>query len=268
MMVTTLVMKKLLTSVVLALCVGTLVAQGKLERATQGLTKDAPSGSTSSAPSLSGRGDQSSGLVDAFAQGVLYVSFNALFGEVQPRAFIPYAYADNIGGEYCYLGEVADVKLSKLVISNTTTFQSGSTGNDVKLNYRFLPFLGLDVNHLHLFDRLDRNYHLGISTMMLNFYRIREKRVTGYWGLGATYVGREVNTMGFGYNLGLDIYVANPVSIGLQWKQSFISESSINELRILGRYHINRFAIQGGYINYRIGDVGFPSASIGLEFSL
>jgi hypothetical protein len=109
-----------------------------------------------------------------------------------------YPYFDGENGEYNYPEvSVPRIKKSSLIISNTLTVQSGTFGNDLRMNYRFLPILGLEANHLHLFDRLDENSNLGISSFMLNFYRIRERRVTGYWGLGATYAGSDVNIMGF-----------------------------------------------------------------------
>lgn len=197
---------------------------------------------------------------------IYFATYGVLVGDLQPRSFMAYPYFDDENGEYNYQEAVQRIKKSSLIISNTLTVQSGTFGNDLRMNYRFLPIMGLEANHLHLFDRLDEGSDLGISSIMLNFYRIRERRVTGFWGLGATYVGSEVNTTGFSYNLGLDIYVANPVSLGFFWKQSFINETSINEFRALARYHINKLAIHGGFINYQIGDEGFPSAAVGIEY--
>jgi hypothetical protein len=34
----------------------------------------------------------------------------------------------------------------------------------------------------------------------------------------------------------------------------------------LARYHINKLAIHGGFINYKIGDEGFPSAAVGASY--
>jgi hypothetical protein len=241
-------------------------AQGKIERAKDDLKS---SSLPSSYNSGSGEGGSEGG--SNFLGGVSFdllflATYGTLIGDLQPRYFIEFPYCDGESGEYDYPEFVSILKKSSLIISNTLTVQSGTTGNDLRLNYRFLPVLGLEANHLHFFDRLDEHSDLGISSILLNFYRIREKRVTGFWGLGATYVGSEVNTTGFSYNLGLDIYVANPVSLGIFWKQSFINESSVNEFRAMLRYHIGKLAIHGGFINYKIGEEGFPSAAIGLEY--
>lgn len=260
---------KTITIIILLMSTMTVTfAQGKLDKAKEGLSK------SSSQESFSNSDDGNSnthsggnGILEGLVIEALYfVTYNTFIGEIQPRAFYPHPYAYGQHGEYHNLEMESYGKKSKLMISNTVAVRSDMYGNDLKLNYRFIPVLGLEANHLHFFDNTVENIELGISSIMLNYYRIRENRVTGFWGLGATYVGSDVNTTGFSYNLGLDIYVSNPVSLGLFWKKSFINESSINEFRALGRYHINRFAIHGGFIHYNLGGEQFPSAALGIEF--
>jgi hypothetical protein len=259
-------MKTILLSILLLSIGYHSLAQGKIERAKADLN----SSSQSLNRTGSGDGDGSEGasnFVGAIGLDMLFLAtYGTLVGNLQPRYFLEYPYADGESGEYEHPEFVSVLKKSTLIISNTLTVQSGTFGNDLRLNYRFLPALGLQANHLHLFDRLDENSNLGISSLMLNFYRIRERRVTGYWGLGAAYVGSEVNTSGFSYNFGLDIFMANPVSLEIFWKQSFINESSVNEFRTMLRYHIGKLAIHGGFINYAIGNEGFPSAAIGASY--
>jgi hypothetical protein len=261
---------KTTTTLVLIICaLQSSFAQGKLDRAKDDLKDPAPKSAYSS--DSEGGNDHDGGTT--FLGGIMldlfyFASYGALIGNVQPRSIASYPYADGVNGEYSFPEDVVVLKKSEFMVSNTLTLQSGTFGNDFKLNYRFLPFLGVEANHLHFFDRLDENSDLGISSILLNFYRIREKRVTGFWGLGATYVGSDVDKAGFVYNLGLDIYIANPVSVGILWKQSFINESSVNELRALVRYHMKKLAIHGGFIHYKIGEEGFPSAAIGIEYRL
>lgn len=235
-------------------------AQGKLGRAKESLK------SSSSESSYSSSDDSE---VGGFFVDILGDFFGfAFFGELEPKNFYPYPYAVDRFGEYDYPENNPEGKKSKLIISNTMAFQVSTFANDLRLNYRFLPIMGIDANHLHFFDRLDEGSELGISSIMLNFYRIRERNVTGYWGLGATYVGSEVNTIGFAYNVGLDVYIAKPISLNLLWKQSFINETSINEIRVLPKYHIKKLAVYGGFTHYKIGSEGFPSATAGIEYRL
>ena len=258
-------MKTSTIAILALLLTSSIFAQGKLEKAKSDLKGSSSDGASYSSDYSSSDGGES--FVGGFFIDILaLVTIDALIGEMQPRNFHSYPFADGSIGEYDYIENIPDGKRSKFMLSNTMAFQAGTFSNDLRLNYRFIPILGIEANHLHFFDRLDEGSNLGISSAMLNYYRIRERSVTGYWGLGVTYVGSDVNTTGFAYNLGLDIYITNPVSLGIFWKQSFINDNSINEFRALARYHIQKIAIHGGFIHYKIGNEKFPSASIGLEY--
>ena len=259
-------MKTIAIAMLALLLTSTIFAQSKLEKAKSDLQGSSSDGSSYSSD-FSSSGDGGESFVGGFFIDILALfTIDALIGEMQPRNFHSYPFADGSIGEYDYIENIPDGKRSKLILSNTVAFQAGTYSNDFRLNYRFIPILGIEASHLHFFDRLDEGSNLGISSAMLNYYRIRERNVTGFWGVGVTYVGSDVNTSGFAYNLGLDIYIANPVSLGFFWKQSFINDSSINEFRALARYHIQKIAIHGGFIQYKIGDEQFPSAAIGLEY--
>lgn len=245
-------------------------AQESLNKAKENL-----SGTSSSESSSSSSSDNNQALNDGtgFFEGIIIeifiqATYGVLIGGLQPRSFYRYPYAEGEHGEYKLIENEAKGNQSKFMISNTVVVQSDLYGNDLKFNYRFLPIIGVEVNHLHFFENDDENTQLGVSSLMLNYYRIRENNVSGYWGIGATYAGSGVNTSGFSYNLGMDIYVANPISVGLFWKQTFMNNSSMNEFRALARYHIKRTSIQGGFIHYKLGGVNFPSAAIGIEFRL
>jgi len=237
-------------------------AQGKLDRAKESLKSSTSKDSYSSSDD-SELGSAAGGF---FADMFGNIFAFAFIGNLEPKNFYPYPYAADRIGEYGYPESNPAGKKSKFVISNTMAFQVSTFANDLRLNYRFIPILGLEANHLHFFDELDEGSELSISSMMLNFYRIRERNVTGYWGLGASYVGSDVNTMGFAYNVGMDIYIAKPISLNLYWKQRFINETSINEIRVYPKYHIKKLAVYGGFIHYKIGAEGFPSAAAGIEY--
>lgn len=205
---------------------------------------------------------------EAILHGMAFITYGTLIGDVEPRSFNAYPYTDGDEGEYRKNFDQPKGKQSLVRLSNTVILNSYLVGNDVKLNYRFVPFLGAEVNHLHFFERSSEKTDLGITSLMLNYYRIRENRVSGYWGLGATFVGSGVNTVGFTYDLGLDVYVANPVSLGFSWKQAFINSSPVNEFCALARYHLNKIAFQGGFVHYKIGSVNYPSGVLGVEIRL
>ncbi|MCG8311281.1 MAG: hypothetical protein MI975_28090 [Cytophagales bacterium] len=258
--------RTILTVLLICLSIHTF-GQGKLERAKEDLSEKSDSGSFTTTSTEASSDDVGDGFVGGIVVELLYVAtYGLLIGELQPRSFYSYPFAEGPHGEYQITEGGYFPKRSSLTVSNTTAFQSSTFSNDFRVNYRFIPALGLEANHLHFLDRRDQNEQLGISSILLNFYRIREKNVTGYWGMGGTYAGDGVNTWGFSYNLGLDIYISDPVSLSLFWKQSFINDSSINEFRGLVRYHLKRFAVHGGFIHYQLGDEGFPSAAVGIEY--
>lgn len=243
------------------------IAQSKLGRAKNDLSGTSSKQSYTTNSDSQSSSEDGNGLVEGIVIETLYfVTYGILIGDIQPRSFYAYPYAEGQHGEYYPIENHGPGIKGNLILSNTLAFQSGTFANDLKLNYRFIPVLGLEANHLHFFDKLSEDTELGISSIMLNYFRIRERHVTGYWGLGATYVGNEVDTWGFSYNLGLDIYVAHPISLSVLWKQSFINESSINEFQGLVKYHLKRFSIHGGFIHYTIGEENFPSAAVGISY--
>jgi len=260
-------MKTMTILILLISAINVSMAQNKLGKAKENLSETSPQEFSHDGDQPSSSSDGESKFLENLVFEALYfVSYGTLIGQLEPRSFYAYPYADGQHGEYMQIEKGAPGKRSEFMISNTMIFHSEVYGNDLKLNYRFLPFLGVEANHLHFFDHQGENTDLGISSMMLNYYRIRENSVSGYWGLGATYVGSGVNTAGFAYNLGMDIYVGKPVSFGLAWKQSFINEETINEFKILARYHLKRIVIHGGFSYYKIGSENFPSTAIGIEY--
>ncbi len=260
----------LLVNTTVALC------QKSLDDAKDNLSKSSSSSPTNrseySRGSSSSGSNEGSPFMEAFGElilrGFVLVTYGTLIGEVEPRSFNDQPYEEHTMGEYRKNLGQANGKQRLATISNTVILNSYIIGNDLKLNYRFLPFLGAEVNHLHFFDGGEEENNLGITSLILNFYRIRENRVSGYWGMGATYVGSGINTTGFTYNLGMDIYVGKPVSLGLSWKQAFINESSINEFRALGRYHKNKMAFHTGFVHYQLGGINYPSGVVGVEIRL
>ena len=249
----------------------------RLQRAKEDLSEESSSSSTSSSTTSfstsdnsSSSSDHGSDLAGGFVVQVLYfASIGLLIGDLEHRSFYSYPYSNGNHGEYLRPElEVPPIKKSMLTISNIFAVQAGTYANDLKVSYRFIPPLSITVNHLRFFDRHNENEQLGTTSFLLDFYRIREKHITGYWGIGATYADSGIDTWGFAYNLGLDIYVGDPISIGLLWKQSFINQSSVNEFRGMLKYSIGRLAVQGGFVHYKLGDENFPSLGLGLEIRL
>lgn len=244
-------------------------AQGKLNRAKEDLSEKSSSSTNSSRSSNNdyNDGNDGPGYFDSlFIEIAYHVTIGILLGEMESRYFFEYPYSDGSHGEYAFPDEDVPLKRGQLIISNTA-FASGKEfyGNDIKLNYRFVPLIGVEVNHLHFFEQEPKN-ELGVSSFMLNYYRVREQYVTAFWGIGATHVGNGVDEIGFAYQVGVDVYLKKPISISALWKSSLINGSSIDELKLHARYHLKRFSIHGGYNHYKLGSVSINALGAGVDY--
>ncbi|MFK7746830.1 MAG: hypothetical protein AB8B65_00430 [Kordia sp.] len=247
-------------------------AQGKLNRAKEDLSENKNSSSNessnSSNTSFSDEDEGPSSLDNLFVEIAFYATLGIVFGEAQSRYFFEYPYSDGSHGEYAYGDEDESIPLkrSQLIISNTV-FASGKEfyGNDIKLNFRFAPLVGVEVNHLHFFEQEPKN-ELGISSFMVNYYRVREQYVTAFWGIGASHVGNGVDDTGLAYQLGIDVYLKKPISISALWKQSLINDATIDELKLQVRYHLKRFSVHGGYNHYKLGSVSINALGAGVDY--
>lgn len=245
-------------------------AQGKLNKAKEDLSSR-NSNSRSSSSSSSNRNsddnyDDEDNLDNILVEFAFYISYGVVFGEMESRYFYKYPYAEGSHGEYAFPEENVPLKGSQLIVSNTF-FASGKEfyGNDLKLNFRFIRLLGIELNHLHFFER-EPKVELGVSSLMVNYYRVREKHVTGYWGVGISHVGNGVDETGFAYQVGVDVYLNKPYSIGVSWKQSLINDATVDEFKILARRHLKRVSIHGGYHHYKLGSVTINSVGGGLDY--
>lgn len=244
-------------------------AQGKLNRAKEDLSGNSSRSSSSSRSSWSddNGGNDGIGYFDSvFIEIAYHATIGILLGEMQPRYFFEYPYSDGSHGEYAFPDENVPLKRSQLIISNTF-FTSGKEfyGNDLKLNFRFIPLLGVEASHLHFFEE-NPKVELGVSSFMINYYRVREQNVTAYWGIGATHVGNGVDDTGLAYQVGVDVYLNKPFSLGAFWKQSLINDSSIDEFKLLARYYMKRFSVHGGYNHYKLGSVSINAMGFGIDY--
>ncbi|GLB52178.1 hypothetical protein NBRC110019_12170 [Neptunitalea chrysea] len=236
-------------------CALSLSAQkGKLNKAKSKLNKT--SESSGSGKSDKGRdgddGDGSGGVqtellvrsIELVFEGVCYVVGPAFFGEANWTDLNIYPYYDGVPGEYTGWVEtdsldgfssdqVYEYKKSDLR-ANLNYFSGGSVnGFQTKIDFRPFFLVGIDVSYSHWYeDILEDNVELDIFSIMANYYRVRTKYVTGWWGLGYTRIANDVNKGGFAYRAGVDVFPVDPISFRMLFKQSFINETYLNELHV------------------------------------
>lgn len=263
-------MKKLLLVFLLIPAIG--FSQGKLKDAKQNLSSSSSSSSSSSTSSSSRSSSSSSssfdGSLDAFfLELFLFMSYKTALGEFEYRHFTPYPYYyDNVNGEYDFGLEEGD-KRSLFRVGGNYLIGNIINSAEVNINYRFNPFVGAELSH-HRFSEKVRNgrEHLDVTSLLFNYYRIRERSFSAWWGVGLTYVGNEVGTAGFAYNFGTEIYPFKPISFHASYKQSLINESNIGVLKLQAKYHRKKMAYYTGYHDISLGGVKASGLVLGIEY--
>lgn len=248
-------------------------SQGKLDTAKEDLssTSSSSSSGTSSSSSARSRGGNvaSIGLFgELFIELFLLLGEHTVIGEFQQRSFTPHPYFyDDVKGEYLYGQEDGDKK-SLVKLNANYLFSDNVNATDLSVNYRFNTLFGIEASHQYFSEKLvDRTSHLNISSLMVNYYRLREKNISGWWGVGLTHVGNSVDEVGFGYNLGLEMYFFKPISFHTSFKQSFINESSVSFLKIQAKYHRKKTAFYTGYHDISLGSVKTSGFVLGVEYT-
>jgi hypothetical protein len=259
-------MKKILIVIFLISNIG--FSQTNLKKAKSNLSsRSYNSSSVSSSTSSYDDNSSTNFFGELFINLLAFVTYKAALGNLEQRHFTPYPYYySNVNGEYDFGMEKEDNK-SIVSIGGNYLFGNAVNAIEANINWRFIPFLGVDLTHNRFFEKgLGGSDQLDVTSFMVNYYRIRERHVTGWWGIGVTNVGNEVNSLGFSYNLGIEVYPFNPMSIHLSYKQSFINQSHINIMKFQAKYHIKKKSLFAGYHDISLGGVKVSGPVIGAEF--
>lgn len=263
-------MKKL--TILLFLIPAIAFSQGKLDKAKNNLSSRSNTSSSSSSSSSGGNSGGGAGagfFGEIFIELIAFIGYKAAFGEFQYRHFTPYPYYfDNVNGEYDFGLQSGD-KTSQFRAG--TNYLVGNNINSIELNarYRFDPLFGIEMNHQSFFeDTRNGTDYLDVTSLGVNYYRIRERSITAWWGAGVTYVGNDVNTFGVMLNVGTEIYPFRPISLHVSFQQSMINNSNIGTLRSQLKYHRKKTAYYLGYHDISIAGVKASGAVLGVEFNL
>ncbi len=250
-----------------------LCSQGTLNNAKKSLSKKNSKNSSITSNSrarVSQRSNSSyffNRLLSSFVIGTLYQgSLGLLIGRPDFTRMHPYPYYTGNEGEYHY-DEKNTYKNSNLKLEANYLI---NRVKGLEFNAVYKPFYlaGIEVSHLNFSEKtLLNSESLNITSVNLNYYRIRKRNFSMWWGAGASYVGNEVDTWGFTYNVGTNIYPFQPISFHLGWKQSFINDNSINVFKSQVKYHIKKTALYTGYHNYALGSETVSGLVLGVEYT-
>lgn len=252
-----------------------LFSQGKLEKAKESLSETSTT-SKSYSTDRSTRTSRSNNrnsidndgfFTEFFVKLGYYAIYGSVVGKAENRSLTPYPYYNNTFGEYLKSDSISS-KNSIFKISVNRHFNKRINGLELKANYRILPIFGLEASYIHFSERtIIGSDYLEISSLMANYYRIRENKISLWWGLGTSYVGNNVQKFGFAYNIGTEIYPFKPISLHVSWKQSFINSTSIDIFKTQIKYHIKNTALFTGYHEYQLGSKKNGGFILGVEYT-
>lgn len=101
-------------------------------------------------------------------------------------------------------------------------------------------------------------------TMMANYYRLRGRRWSIWYGIGARYIGEGIDKFGFAYNFGTRIYVTKPLSLETSFIGSDVNGSAVHHFNSHVKWHLNRFYISAGYDKHKISSSDFHMFGTGI----
>ncbi|PQJ21614.1 hypothetical protein [Tenacibaculum sp. SG-28] len=252
-------------------------SQQKLKKAKENLTKNTTK--MYSASSVNSKQDKeetsksttsfsdelSNSFLGILGDVILFASLGVIVGDAEKRGITPYPYFD--GGEFTTSFN-KNTKRSNFRIGANYLFNSVKV---IELNglYKPIPIVGIEASHLH-FSEKNRGAatYLDVSSLLVNYNRFRERYFSVWWGVGATFIGNEVDRVGFTYGVGTEIYPWNPVSIHFSWKESILNNSvALGLLKTQLKVHLKKIAIYSGYHHYDVGGVLFDGGVIGVEYT-
>lgn len=197
----------------------------------------------------------------------LRITLGVFIGDAEKKELNPYPYYYDDEGEYAKelsdTGRNQNLRLGFNYISNTIS------GLEFNVLYKPLPIIGFNASHIHLSEKnVTGSNFLDITNLSINYYRIRDKNFSVWWGIGATHIGNTINKLGASYNIGTEIYPFKPISIHLSWQESFINESIIGQFKSQLKYHKKNKTFFIGYHIYQITNQDIKAPSIGFEITL
>ncbi|RED49991.1 outer membrane beta-barrel protein [Seonamhaeicola aphaedonensis] len=139
-------------------------------------------------------------------------------------------------------------------------------GMHLNLDMRFLKRMGAELDYLQLWEN-NPNFgkdHLALYSLLAKYYRVRTEKFDLYWGLGTTYVDGSVDEFGFTYGLGAELFFAKPMSLEVNFSQTYINSQTINKFNGLLNYHVKQYKVMGGYEHLKIGSQDFSMITLGI----
>lgn len=263
----------------------TVFGQGKIDKAEKSLKKEEQSSSFSTWQTGVSNSRDNDDFTDnpllqelsfLILKGASLVTYGFLFEspfEMNQKghnaSLTQFPYINKQKGNYSYTND--NTKEVAILLENNFVMEDKSFyGNDLKTELRFLKRFAIELEYLQLWENAPdiNNNSLAMYQALAKYYRIRTEKFDAWWALGASYVDGTIDQVGFSYGLGGSLFVAHPLSIGVNFDQTFINSNTINKLNALLNYHKGRGKISTGYQHLKLGSVRVPMLSFGIGLYL
>lgn len=96
--------------------------------------------------------------------------------------------------------------------------------------------------------------------------RIRFKKFNLGWTLGVTYIGNDVQKVGFSYGLHTDVFAIKNISFNSAMIWSKINGLPVNSFEIRGKYHKKNYFFSLGYEYLKIASPNYNYMTVGTGF--
>jgi opacity protein-like surface antigen len=260
--------------------------KGKLEKGKESLKESTSTTTTSSTTTTTKRtgrrtstdNNESSfrsffaGLfIDLFAYTAYGVAIESPFelnGRMHDAELASYPYKNPFYGNFTYTDSI-DYNITRFDITNNFVIENSNLyGNNFGVDFRFLKRFGLEFDYLYLTEKTNTNRdQFSLYSALINYHRIRTQKLDAWFGLGVMHVGSDVNKTGFGIGLGVEWFVAKPISLKFSHKWTNINSKEVNNTKLLLKYHLKNYHISSGYEHFKIGISKIDAFSIGVGAS-
>ncbi len=273
-------MKNLLVILILIFTITCFSQEGKLEKAKKSLTEETYTDTGYEQSTSSGTRENfiSSGniFIDIIGTIAFYLTYGILIEspmemntKMHGAEISQYPYKVENSGNYLYT-DSTNYNLTRFDISNNFLIENKYLyGNDLAVDFRFLKRMGIEVDYLQLFEKVENmTDKLSVFSAMVNYHRVRTQRLDIWFGLGAMYVGNTVKKTGFSYGVGGDWFIKKPISLLVSYKGSIINQKPVNKTKVLLKLHLKNFHVSSGYQHFTLGvtDINAFSLGVGASF--
>jgi hypothetical protein len=192
------------------------------------------------------------------------------YGRMHNAALNPYPYYKG-KGDYTYDKQIIeDFTLFRTSISNEFSLGERIFQNNLQAKARIGSRFGVTLSYRHFLEK-QRGFpteHLDFVSLTAQYYRIRTQRMTLSWGLGAGYIGNDINQFGLSMTQDAEIFVYRPISLAYQLQYTTFTYSEIFSFAVGANYYYQRY--QGGlkyqYNNLAATKFSAMMLSLGVTF--